>query len=274
MKCLRRNRDTFAARGVAVPRPARYRKLIRDALDAMSDTEPALDARDVLLDAILDRDVADRLILSNAHFFGAPRVAIRDGMLYPKAAQRLRHFGRLFARDEIEIFMALRNPASFLPAAFARSPKSRITEFVGGVPPTEVRWSELLSVMRSELPRATITVWCNEDAPLIWASIIRAMAALEPDERIVGAFALLATIMSRDGMQRFRAYLKDNPAISEPHKRRVMAVFLEKYALAEEVEVELDLPGWTAALVEQMTETYDADVAQIRQMPGIRMISP
>lgn len=274
LRCLLRNKEEFSRKGIAVPGPGRYRRLIRDTLDAMVDGEPAPDAREVLLDAILDHETADRLILSNSHFFGAPRTAMRQGVLYPRAAPRLGRIGRLFPDDDIEVFMALRNPASFLPAVFGKSAQDDITDFLGGVRPTDIRWSGFLANLREALPRAKITVWCNEDAPLIWGAIIREIAAVGPDDKIVGAFDLLSSIMSADGMHRFRTYLKSHPIMTELQKRRVIAAFLDRFALEEEIEEELDLPGWTDDLVERMTALYDEDVLRLQQSPGIRVLLP
>ena len=62
--------------------------------------------------------------------------------------------------------------------------------------------------------------------------------------------------------------------MSEAQKRRVITAFLDKYALEEEIEEELDMPGWTEELVERMTALYDADVEIIRAMPGVTFITP
>ena len=110
--------------------------------------------------------------------------------------------------------------------------------------------------------------------PLIWSQIIRDMAALDVQEKIAGGFDLLATIMSKEGMQRFRAYLDSHPDMSEIQKRRVIAAFLDKFALEEEIEEELDMPGWTEALVDELTEIYDDDVALIQRIPGVNLITP
>ncbi|WP_438955642.1 hypothetical protein [Cognatiyoonia sp.] len=48
-----------------------------------------------------------------------------------------------------------------------------------------------------------ITMWCNEDTPLIWSEIVRALAGIERAQRITGGFDLLATIMVPEGMKRF-----------------------------------------------------------------------
>ena len=57
------------------------------------------------------------------------------------------------------------------------------------------------------------------------------------------------------------------------HRRRVCAAFLDKYARDDAVEEELDLPGWTEELVEELTEDYDDDIARIQHMPGVNLIA-
>lgn len=274
MKCLLRNKDDFAARGVAVPGPGRYRALLKNTLNAVKTTEPSPDAREVLLDAILDQEHADRLILSNAHFFGAPRASLRGGILYPNAPERLAALCNLFPHDQVELFMGIRNPAAFLPAVFEDSPAEELDDFLGGVDPREIRWSDSFQRIRDAVPDVSITVWCHEDAPLIWAQIIREMAGLEHGEKITGGFDLLSDIMSRDGMQRFRAYLAEHPDMTEMQKRRVIVAFLDKFAIEEALEEELDLPGWTEALVEEMTEIYDEDVYALQRIPGLQILAP
>ena len=119
-----------------------------------------------------------------------------------------------------------------------------------------------------------ITVWCNEDTPLIWAQIIREMAALEHNQKIVGGFDLLSDIMTKVGMKRFREYLKKYPNMNEIQKRRVIAAFLDKFAIEEEIEEELDLPGWTEDLVNELSDIYDDDVFEIGRIQGVNLMAP
>lgn len=274
MKCLLRNKEDFARRGVAVPGPGRYRQLLRDTLFALHDTPAGTDARDVLLDAILDDERAERIILSHAHLFGAPRAALRHGQIYVNAPERLVHLSELFAQEDIHLFLALRNPASFLPACFGQSPREDVADFMDGVAPRDVRWSDTLARIREALPAMPITVWCSEDSPLIWAQVIREMAGLEEGEKIVGGFDVLASIMTPEGMGRFRAYLKRHDSLGEDQKRRVMRAFLDRYAIEAELEEELDMPGWTQDLVTELSALYDADMARIEAIPDLRLIAP
>lgn len=274
IKCLLRNAESFAARGTVVPGHSKYRGILRETLNAMVSAEPSEMARDVLVDAILDEGEAERVILSDANFFRTPRTAVQLGMFYPAAPIRMMRMAQIFARDEVEIYFGIRNPATLLPILYGKAEKQDPASFWGGRDPRDVLWSQTVSLLREAVPDVPITIWCNEDTPLIWAHIIRQMAGLKDDEKIIGGFDLLSSIMSAEGMKRFRAYLKDHPVMTEHQKRRAIAAFLDKYALEGEVEEELDMPGWTAEVVEEMSELYDEDVAAIAAMPGVRVLMP
>ena len=80
--------------------------------------------------------------------------------------------------------------------------------------------------------------------------------------------------MSKEGMERFRAYLKSHPTMTEMQKRRVIAAFLDKFAIEEEIEEELDAPGWTDETVEAVTEVYEEDMLAVGRIPGVSLIAP
>lgn len=274
MKCLLRNKDGFASQGVAVPGPGKYRQLMRKMFPALKETPPSDQARDVLLDAILDDQTADRMILSHPHLFGAPRACFRKGQFYAMAAERMEILSKIFAHDELEIFLGMRDPATFIPLIFNESPQDSIEDFLRGHDAKDIRWSDTINAIREGAPNSNVTVWCNEDTPLIWAQIIREMAGLEHGEKIVGGFDLLSEIMTDEGMQRFRSYLHSHPQMNEMQKRRVITAFLDKFAMEDAIEEELDLPGWSEDLIGALGELYDQDVYEIQRMPGVTMITP
>ena len=274
LKCLLRNKDDFAKRAISVPGPGRYRSLLKDAFKALQTGDPSPEARDVLMDAILDDEVCDRLVLSNAHFFGSQRFALGEGQLYPDAAERMSLLQLLFPYEQIEMFMAIRNPASFLPAILGKVSNQKFAERMGDSDPRDFRWSDMILRVREAVPNIALTVWCNEDTPLIWAQIIREIAGLEPGDKIAGGFGLLNSIMSKEGTKRFHEYLEKHPDMPEVQQRRVIAAFLDKFAIEEKIEDVLDLPGWTDELVEELTEIYDEDVFQIQRIPGVQLIAP
>ena len=92
--------------------------------------------------------------------------------------------------------------------------------------------------------------------------------------KISGGFDLLGQIMSAEGMKRFHSYLKSHPPRTEVQKRRIIAAFLDKYVIDDEVEEEFDLPGWTEEMVDELTELYEEDLYTIERMAGVNFIAP
>lgn len=275
VKTLLRNADILAPRGVAVPGPSRYRQILRDTLVSLRRADPAPDAREVLMDALLDRpaEEVERLVLSNERFFAAPQQAFAGGVLFPQAEERLVNMQRLFDADDLHLYLAIRNPATFLPAVHASLKGSSPEDMLDGLDPAGLRWSTLIARLRDAAPHVPITLWCYEDSPFLWGTILRDMAGLEEGTKIAGAFDLLSEIMSPEGMQRFRAYLAEHPEMTEPYKMRVMAAFLDKYQIEDMLEEEVDMPGWTDAIVDEMSEAYEEDVVEIGKMEGVRLLS-
>ncbi|WP_292292256.1 hypothetical protein [Marivita sp.] len=275
-KTLLRNRDQLRPEGIAIPGPGKYRRLISEMLNALNGAAPAPGTREVLLDSILDEDSGhvDRLVLSHENLFSVPKIAFQGGAVYRKAEQRLAILKDIFAGDTLEIYMALRNPATFLPALLKATPHDSLPALLNGMDPMQVRWTELIARLTEALPGVRVTVWSDEDSPLIWGEIIREIVGVEPTHPIIGAYSRMADIMSPDGMTRFRAYLADRPDLTEVQIRRIMVAFLDKYADDSKIEDELDVPGWDEALIADLSEQYEEDLFELGRMPGVSLISP
>ncbi|MBI1416590.1 MAG: hypothetical protein GC146_05130 [Limimaricola sp.] len=274
LKSLLKNADGFAELGIKVPGPGKYRRLIRETIQSLDGAPPAPDAHEVLMDAILDDAHANRVVMSNSAFICVPNRVFENATFYEQATPKISGLMQLFPHDEIELFMAMRNPATFVPAAYAESKRDNFAEFMCGLAPEAIRWSDVVTRIRAAAPQARLTVWCNEDTPLIWAQLIREISGVDPLTRILGGYDLLASIMSPDGMTRFMSYLKSHPPQTEMQKRRVIAAFLDKYVLEDEVEETVDLPGFDEAMITRLTELYEEDVYAIERMAGVDFISP
>ena len=274
LKSILKNAEALAQQGIKVPGPGKYRRLIRETIQALDGQDPQPDTREILIDAILDDEQCNRVVMSHAQFMCVHRRVFEGGIFYALAEDKLLGLADLFPDDEIEIFMGIRDPATFVPAVFGDSPATDFERFMHGLTPQDLRWSDLVARIRKILPNAALTVWCNEDTPLIWAQLIREMAGIDPLTKITGGFDLLSSIMSAEGMKQFVTYLRANPPQTEAQKRRIIAAFLERFALEDEVEETVDLPGWTDETVPQLTAAYDEDVYLIERMEGVNFIAP
>lgn len=224
LKSLLRNAKVLGEDGVKVPDPNPYRRLIRETIQGLDGAPPAPDTRSILLDAILDDEPTERLVLSNSNFMCIPNRIFDKGVFYALAEPKIRGLRQLFPEDEIELFLSLRNPATFIPDAFAKSKFDNLGSFMRGMQPRDVRWSDVIKRIKHVAPHCRLTVWCNEDTPLIWGRLMRELAGVPDSMPLVGTYDLLATIMAPEGMERMKGYIKNNPpphacARAEDHAR-------------------------------------------------------
>ena len=277
VRCLLRNRGVLSAEGIIVPGPARYRNLLRDTAIALKGQPATLDTQALVLEQIMEEGTAERLVLSWENFLSYAPWALK-GRLYPAAAERVRAFSQIFPEIEAEYFLAIRNPATFLPALFEKQKADPVrgktyAGFMEGLDMFELRWSDVIESVLDENPGVPLTIWCDEDTPLIWPEVLRAVSGHADTTVLEGSDELLASIMSPEGMTRMRAYLTDHPAPNPALRRKVVSAFLDKFALADKIEIEFELPGWTEDTVASLTRIYEEDVARIMAMPEVTFIA-
>lgn len=273
VKSLLKNVEVLSQEGVFVPGPSRYRSVIRTVLNRLGGTTPGPDAQDVLLEEILDNDDADRLVLSNDSFLGQAKWAFRNGFLYKNAGSNSEKIRQLFPDHDVEFFLAVRNPATYVPALHKLTKATEFSKLIAGMDPDTLVWSDVIRDIRTANPEAPITVWCNEDTPLIWPEVMHEVTGVDPQVQFMGGFDILGQIMAKEGMKRLRSYLGSHTPATEIQRRRVLSAFLDKYAIDDEVEEELDLPGWTPELIDHLTDVYDDDMIEIGRIPGVTLLT-
>ncbi|WP_300519414.1 hypothetical protein [Aliiroseovarius sp.] len=274
VKSLLKNKGRLAEEGVIVPGPGRYRKLLSDVVPKLAGQPANRDTQDMLLDAMLDVDEADRLILSHDNFLGGPKKALEGGALYPMAARNTQWLRNLFPDNPVEFFIGLRDPASFVPELWTRlSNTMELTEFLSRFRPHALYWSDVIHAIREANPDCPVTVWCNEDTPLIWKELLHEITGLDPSVALKGGLDVMSRITAQEGMKRLRAYMKTHPAQTEIQRRRILSAFLDKFALDDEIEEEVDLPGWSADLVAEMTEACDDDMLEVKRLHGVTLLT-
>ncbi|MDB9881432.1 hypothetical protein OAC67_04785, partial [Planktomarina temperata] len=162
----------------------------------------------------------------------------------------------------------------FIPAAYGKSHGRSFQRFMAGAAPTVVQWSGLIHHMRTVLPNAQITAWCNEDTPFIWPKILRHLIGIDAEEPVKAGYDLIGSLLTEIGTQKMQNYFKANPPNSEKERQRVLAAFLEHYANPEAVEEEITLPGWTDDLLNRLSDLYDEDVNAIISRGDVEVIEP
>ena len=273
LKCLLKNREVLAQHGVVVPGPKRYRNLLRDTAIQLKGSAANRDTQALILDKVMEEDIADRMVLSWDSFLSLAPWAL-DGTLYPAAGERVRAFSQIFPDIEAEFHLAIRNPATFLPALLEKLPNKTYAEFIGRADIFQLHWSQVVQRILTLNPGIPLTIWCDEDTPLIWPEVLRTVAGLPDHVVLDGEEDLLATLMSGEGLTRLQSYLESHPPATVMQWRKIVSAFLDKFALPDRIATQVEMPGWTEATVAELTRLYEEDVYRISHMPGVDFIAP
>jgi hypothetical protein len=274
MKTLMRNSARLSGFGTFVPGPSRYRTLLREVTQRLKGEVANPETLDLVLDALLDTTDAEHIVLSYEAFLCGAQAILADGGYYARAAQRVAGLCNVFPGHRVRFALALRNPATQIPEVYHALTDVRLSEFLGKVDPLACRWINPVRAMLAAVPDCQLIAWCNEDTPLIWGDVLRAVGDYPESTWLRGSNDLLSSIMTEEGWERMRSYLADHPPVDEDHRRRIYSAFLDKFAKPEAVEEEIDLPGWDQALVARITANYEADVEEIATLPGVKFLAP
>lgn len=152
IKSVLKNADTFADHGIKVPGPSKYRRLIRETIQKLDGALPSAGTREVLLDAIIDQEHCNRIVMSNAKFICIHGRVFEKGAFYSQAEAKLRGLRDLFPDDELQICLAIRNPATFIPQIVTELKTADLDSVLDGVDPMGLRWSELITRIRAAVP--------------------------------------------------------------------------------------------------------------------------
>ena len=272
MRSLMRNNQKLSEQGIYIPGPSKFRTMLRDVTPRLAGAPADEETQDMVLDAILDGTEATHIVLSDSSFICRPEAILAEGGYYAKAGYKSSWLRNCLPDHEVRFAIGIRNPATHVPAVFEATKGDSFGAFLGLVEPRDIRWSDAIADIVAENPGCPVIAWCNEDTPLIWPEVMRQVADHDADTRLKGGFDVLSRIMEQEGLRRLRAYLGEHPPETEDQRRQIIGAFLDKYAMDEEIDEVILVPGWDDALIAAMTEDYEADILRIRQMPGVHFI--
>jgi len=275
LRGLLKDKERLLQSGIAVPGPGKYRRSLREVLAYAKDVPMSAAQGKEVLENILEGDKPQRLVLSSPNFLGFPKFAVKDTLLYPDAAARVSTLVNLLPASEVELHLSISNPVTFLPALMEQAAGKGQSPQIENADPRQLKWSELIERLRQTCPNAQLVVWCQEDTPMIWAEVLLSVAGLPANVRpLEGANDVLAEIMTKEGLQRYQAYMKARSPMTQQQHSAVAAAFLDKFSVPGSLEQEIDIPGWDMALIEEATRNYEEDTQRIMAMPDVDMILP
>lgn len=274
IRCLMRNRALLAEQGIAVPGVSSYRAQLPQLAHDMRDQPTNATTQDILLDGLVEADDVRRVVFSSESMLAQHRWVIGHDRFYPRADVRMGQLAHLFPEARVQAYLAIRNPATFLPALVADKRSGGIEQALKGCDPELLRWSELIARLRLAVPGMALTVWRDEDTALLWPEILRAVSGHAPGTELTGWFAWYWDLMTPKSHEAMRRWFQTNPSPDDLHRRRVLSAMLDKFALPEKTDADAALPGWDEAYVDVLSELYDQDVDAIAAMDGVTLLEP
>ncbi|WP_282602168.1 hypothetical protein [Paracoccus sp. PARArs4] len=274
LRTLQENQPQLRHARTEVVVPERHKDIFDEALQSLAGGNSTPEMEQIMLDAMLEAEDPQRVIMSTATFMGAfGRVVGREG-LYPQIGRRAAALTRLFPSARTEFFLAIRNPATLLSDVLPQFTGGDYTELMQGNQPMDLRWRDAIQRLVASVQGRRIVIWCHEDVPLIWPEIVRMVAGAGPDIPLKGGSAYVNDLLTDEGAQQLRDALSGQDQLSVSRRRAIFTNIIAQHAKPDALDQSVKLPGWTQDVVDQVTETYRADVAEIAVLPGVEFILP
>ncbi len=273
VRSLRKDAFMLMDHGVLKRRPDKYLKAVGEMIGELQGQKATPKDQEDLYKVLDAKGTMDRIIMANKNFMGMPSWVLSKGRLYDNAPYRTNGLRNLFPDNPCEFFLGIANPATFIPEVFASQKAKTYEEFVGDTDFLTLTWSSVIASIREANPGCAITVWSNEDTPIIWPSILQEITQVDPMVRFQGELDIVLPLLTKEGATALLHYLEERPDLTEIQRRRVRAIFLEKFYDDSVVENEIDFGGWSTGMVAEITANYEDDLEEIARMPGVNFVS-
>lgn len=212
---------------------------------------------------------AGTVILMDENILGSTdrKMLMRKTRLYPWAHHRLGRILALFPDHDIEIGLAIRSPATFLPSCWSESlhhgPYEPFRRFIKNIDPLALSWAALADRLHEASPQARMIVWRYEDYPALFPQLAArllgpdAAAQVTPVDRVMrpGLSAEAADWLARETAP-------DKDAVLSARKR-----FPKKDGVP-------GLDPWKPADHAAMATAYQADIAKLAARPHVDLVTP
>lgn len=274
LKTLLNNRAWLMNHRTEVVTPNRHRGLFEDALMSLNGGQATPEMVQIMLDAVLETEDPQRALFSSPTFMGAVGRAVSKEGLYTQIGSRCAALANLFPDAETEFFVAIRNPATLIQEILPHFAGGSYHTLMQGRHPLDLRWRDAIRRLTSLANGRRVVVWCHEDVPLIWPEVVRLMADMPLDAPLTGGLTYLQELLSAEGNERLKTEISDRDNLSIMQRRAISSQMLNRYASTEQLDMQIDLPGWTQELVDEVTRNYREDVGEIAVLPGVEFILP
>ena len=274
LKTLLNNRSWLMANATEVVPPPKHRGIFDQALMALNGGPATEEMQQIMLDALLELEAPERVVFSSASFLGGTGRIFTSSGLYPMIGTRTAALANLFPQTPTQFFIAIRNPVTMIAEMVGHRDAAAYRALLNGADPVQQRWGDCIRRLVRAAQGRRVVVWCHEDVPMVWPEVVRLVADMPAEVPLAGSLLYMHELLGNQGLARLRGMLAGHDQMSIQTRREIYAAALADHAGEGALDQEITLPGWSQDLVDQVTELYRNDAAEIAVQPGVEFILP
>lgn len=216
---------------------------------------------------------ADHAFLSDENILGSAHDARfrRTSTFYPEGHLRLHRVLTGLGLAGATVFLAIRDPATFLVSAYSQRVTSRgfvpFETFAGTIDVCTLYWSEFVERLARGPAVGRVVVWRFEDYPRIAPRILREMFPPETAAAIVPPGRLRNTGLSAEAHRRIAERARAGDAVTAAEARALRDAHPKG-------DVSPGFMPFSDALLAESARYYAEDVADIAAIPGVTLVAP
>jgi len=267
-KIFNKNRKLLRDMGVVIPFPAKYRKIEGDIYSSNLNFPISLEEQLSFFKLVSDIETFERFVVSHNAFISNRWRAITEVGLYPSLQKKMDFLDNLFFDLDVEIYLEIESLATF-PFTVYNELHNDKKRLLNSPKFSTFRWAELVNIISTSLPNAKIIVFCTEDLPFVWPTIVQKMTGITSVFTLKGIFDLplgwIEPAEQNDFIKKIQS--SSTPSIEQ------YSFLIEKYCPPiKDLSAEYESLGWNQQHYTFYNSLYQKDIENIENIPNVEVL--
>ncbi|WP_371056096.1 hypothetical protein [Rhodosalinus sp. K401] len=277
LSALRRNTALLQALGIDVPLPRYYRRQFRALAERLEGAAAPCEELSDIWKRLRLPDEPRHGFFSDATLLGGADRLLGDGRLLPDAHLRPTWWRAMFGEIPCTLMVAVAQPLALVSAALARDPQAdataRLRAEIASADPRALSWAEVIGRLVEANPGVPVVVWSREEQPYTWPVLMHVAAGLPEMVVTDGLCDGLADLLPAEALQSLETFLAAKDNLDPAFLAGVFEAYVDKFVPPEQLYQVISVPGWDEAFVRRLADSYERDLAALRRMPGVKVLS-
>lgn len=266
----------LAAERVAYIGPQAIRRHLMPLTYLLRDGAKPSILRDVVagqLDLLTDGTQPDTVILADENILGSTDLSMlvsSDQGLYPWGAGRLSRLIALLPDTRIEVGLAIRDLAGFLPSAYGEelrhAPIRTWADYRAKVPVEKLSWSAFVRRLGEEIDPVPIALWRYDGYPAIAKDLLDWLLPASAADAVSLSGPVKRSGFSGGAIARIEAYLASG---GDPRDKSVLHEARTDFPQSPEFPV---FAPWTSEEKAGLLARFEAEWAEILSLPRVNTL--